>query len=731
MDEVRPVYHGTYKRLLIPPVIVIGLGRFGSRVCDEFFTELDSILRPAARGDAPPDVPRALADLIGRLAIVRKMDAGLLPLSWAGEHVYCWDAALDKDNESQDRFDLDLDLNSNVFWRVPISEFHSHAPALLDRIGGDCSQLMNGISNISWARGRELLGLPPLGSLDVVQRWVIAVGSLCEPDVAAVAPLLRDWSVHELVHGAEALCANMSFLDCGLPDHPSNSNRNWQQCPGPIVNQLLSNITSSKNESTNISWFLTDSRVDGIDTPESVRRQVLSGLLKAYTLTLLFNPRRNEVARRSTFLQAMGGNASKSSRAGVYVEATLATDNLEELVAQEVLAEWKRRVGAAESLVSLDAIRRELIDPAGPSPQELVPVLISYCRAAINQRSQEALEGLKTFLENEKCSATDALNAEQNRAAMADALPAQKSRWWEVFRRGGKRSKPVHLPSATARLEAVIKRYTVLQGYVDRVLQLVNEVVRPEGVFHDRIYDHHLEACQSMNKLYLRYKRIPLDACPPEIRRFVESVVSQIDAILLQILLTGNPTVNVVELLTSELKRHWTRRATNTLDAEETWQIEGIASWLAADPSLQRSIAEFAYTCLMPLWRFFPGRNSNWKGHLTVLDFGGRQPTDLPHELTDSAVNNLVQALKNASDAMDPLRTLDQQWSLRSALNSSEIYFEAWPFYHSIGLLWTEYPMDGFGFGSDYDSTQLESRVQRWRAGQAPIGRPRTDSLAM
>lgn len=136
---------------------------------------------------------------------------------------------------------------------MPLSEFQSHAPTLLARIGEDSSQLMNGVSNLSWATGRDLLGLPPVGSLNVVQRRIIAVGSLCEPDVAALAPLLRPWSVNELVHGAEARCANLTFLDCGLPNHPAKTNQNWQQCPGPLMAQLLSNIRTVESETSNLS----------------------------------------------------------------------------------------------------------------------------------------------------------------------------------------------------------------------------------------------------------------------------------------------------------------------------------------------------------------------------------------------------------------------------------------------------------------------------------------------
>jgi hypothetical protein len=728
MEEVSPVYYGTYKRLLIPPVIVIGLGRFGSRVCDEFFADLNATLRPTARGDAPAGVPRVLPDLIGRVAIVRKMDSDRLPLDWAGEHRFYWDAALDEDDDSQSRYDLDLDLNSNLFWRVPLSEFQRHSPTLLARIGEDCSQLMNRVSNLSWATGRDVLGLPPVGNLNVVQRWVIAVGSLCEPDVAALAPRLRLWSVNELVHGAEALCANLNFLDCGLPDHPAKTNQNWQQCPGPLVAQLLSNIRSLGSETSNVSWFLTGSRVDGIDTQASVRRQVISGLLKTYLLTLLFHPRRTEAARRSTFLQAQGGNASMPSRAGVYVEATLAMDNLDDLVAHEVLAEWKRRVAASASVLTLDAIRPQLVKQTGQAPQELLlPLVASCCRAAIDQHTPHAVEALRSSLESERNSMADALAAEKNRVAAVEASPAQKPGWWDrMFRKYTETCEPTSLPSATTRLEAVIERYTVLLGYVERILLLVQEVVRPEGMFQDRIYDLHFEVFQNMNKLYVRYKRLPLDACPARIREWVESVVSHVDAILLQVLLRGDPAADVVALLTSELKRRWTRTAGETPDAEEAWGIEGMAPWLNADPSLQRRIAEFAYTRLTPLWQFFPFKSSNWKGYLTVLDFGGRQPTGLPHESTASAVDRLLLALRTASESMDPLGTLDQQWRLRTALNPSEIYFEAWPFYRSIGLLWTEYPVDGFGFGLDCDATQLESRVERWRTEQQTA--PRIDA---
>jgi hypothetical protein len=717
MEEVSFVYPGTYKRLLIPPVIVMGLGRFGSRVCDEFFTELDATLRPTARGDAPAGVPRVLQDLIGRVAIVRHMDTERLPLDWAGEHRFCWDAVLDQDDENQSRYDLDLDLNSNLFWRVPLSEFQRHAPDLLARIGEDCSQLMNGVSNLSWATGRELLGLPPVGNLNVVRRWVIAVGSLCEPDVAALAPLLRAWSVNELVQGAEALCANLTFLDCGLPDHPAKINQSWQQCPGPLVDQLLSNIRSVESKTSNISWFLTGSRVDGIDSQESVRRQVIAGLLKTYITSLLFHPRRTEAARQSTFLQGLGGDASMSSRAGVYVEATLAMDNLDELVAHEVLAEWKRRVAAA-AVITLDSIQSQLADQAGQSPQDfLLPLVTFCCRAAIDHHTPSAVEALQSFLENERNSAADELAAEKCRGAVADASPIQKPGWLDrIFKRHTERPPSPSLPSATSRLETVIERYTILLGYVGRILPLVQEVVRPEGAFQDRVYDHHFEVSQNMNKLYVRYRRIPLDACPPRIREWVESVVSQVDGILLQGLLKGDPTASIVTLLTSELKKRWGQR--KTTEAEEIWGMQGIAPWLNADPSLQRRIAEFAYSRLAPLWQFFPLRSSNWKGYLTVLDFGGRQPSGLPHESTASAIDRLVVALKAASESTDPLGTLDQQWRLRAALNQSNIYFEAWPFYRSIGLLWTEYPVDGYGFGSDCDATQLEMRVDRWKTEQ-------------
>lgn len=719
MGEIGSVYPGTYKRLLLPPVIVIGLGRFGSKVCDEFFTELDATLRPTARGDAPAGVPRVLQDLIGRVAIVRQMDAARLPLNWAGEYRFCWDAELDQDDENQCRYDLDLDLNSNLFWCVPLSEFQSRAPVLLARIGEDCSQLMNCVSNLSWATGRGSLGLPPLGNLNVVQRWVIAVGSLCEPDVAALVPLLRQWSVNELVHGAEALCANLTFLDCGLPDHPAKANQNWQQCPGPLVSQLLSSIRSVESKTSNITWFLTGSRMDGIDTPESVRRQVFSGLLKTYITSLLFQPRRTEAARQSTFLQALGGGASMPSRAGVYVEATLAMDNLAELVAYEVLAEWKRRVAAAASSITLDDIWSQLINPGQPIQEVLPSLITSCCSAALDQHTPYAVEWLRSSLENERNRVTDELAAEKSRAAAVEASRAQKPGWWDrIFKRHTKSHPSASLPSATSGLEAAIERYTILLGYVDRFLSLIQELLRPEGAFQDRIQDHHFDVSEDMNKLYVRYRRIPLNACPPRIREWVERMVSQVEAILLDGLLTGDPTADIVAFLIGELKKRWTGSEGQTTGAEESWSLEGIVPWLDADPSLQHRIAEFAYRRLTPLWQFFPFKSSNWKGYLTVLDFGGRQETGSPHEITKSAAERLIFALRTVSESMDPLGTLDQQWKLRTALNPSEIYFEAWPYYRSIGLLWTEYPVDGRGFGSDYDATQLESRVNLWQMRQ-------------
>lgn len=736
MEDFGPVYLGTYKRLLIPPVIVIGLGRFGSRVCHEFFTELDARLRPVARGEASPEVPRVLPDLIGRIAIVRQMDAERLSLDWAGEYRFFWDADLDHDDENQSRYDLDLDLNSNLFWRVPLSEFQSRAPSLLARIGEACSQLMNCVSNDYWATGRDLLGLPFLGNLSVVRRWVVAVGSLFEPDVAALVPLLRRWSVEELVHGAEALCANVTFLDCGLPDHPGKTNQNWQQCPAPLVHQLLSSLycqsgdtRTGKIESdpTNILWFLTGTRLDGIDVPEGVRRQVISGLLKTYILSLLFDQRRKEVARQSTFLQPQGGGASMPSRVGVYVEVTLAMDNLAELVAHEVLAEWKRRVAAAASSITLDDIRTEIIKQTfEPSGEFLLSLITCCCRAAIDQHTPYAVEALRSLCEDERNRAADELAAEKSRVSAAEGSPVQKPGWWDrIFKRLKETPASTSLPSATFRLEAVIERHTRLLGYVDRILPLVQQFVRPEGVFQDRTYDHHFEVSQDMNRLYVRYRRIPLDACPPSIREWVESRVSQVADILLQGLLASDPTTDLVSLLTSELKKRWTEEVGKTTEVDQTWRIEGIASWLNSDPSLQRRIAEFAYTRLIPLWQFFPLKSSNWRGYLTVLDFGGRESEGKPHELTESAVDRLLTALRAVSEAQDPLGTLDQQWRLRRTLNLSEVYFEAWPFYRSIGLLWTEYPVDGFGFGSDYDATQLESRVKRWQAEQLAQTAPR------
>jgi hypothetical protein len=266
-----------------------------------------------------------------------------------------------------------------------------------------------------------------------------------------------------------------------------------------------------------------------------------------------------------------------------------------------------------------------------------------------------------------------------------------------------------------ANLEKTGERYSRLLRCLTQLAPFIAETIRPNSDFSDRTGEADFAHDLNDNVAAIAYRRISLQTCPPEVRRFVEGAVSDVDAIVVTTLLGGNPTLPLLSLVKSQLESRFKQPAANAREADIERQTEGIVVWLNADPELRRFIAEFAVYRLTPLWRFFPQRNANWSGFLSIFEYGARGPDDRSDEATTRALESLATDMKSALLALDPLGTLRSKWSVEEVLEKRDFHLEGWPFYRSIGFLWTEHPTLGRGFGNDFDATQLLGRAVKWR----------------
>mgnify|MGYP005810868115 CR=1 FL=1 len=724
MGPIRPRYNGVYGRLFASPSLVIGLGRWGTEVCSTFFQQMSDSLAPVARGLVPDGGTTSLKGCFATLACIRDMDRISLPVEWA-DVVHAWSPCLDEVNDGYT--DIEGDYASVAFWRVPRSSFVLQEQEFIRVLVPQLRDLLARVSSNSWQAGCRALGLREAGNLDWSRKWIIAVGSMFEPEVPLILERLRTLILDDVLHGEESQCHFLYVLDAGLPDAPASRNCVWVNCPASLIAQFLAGTTLVQPGPKAVAFYTTATSALGYGTPERDRSAVACGLLKSYLTTYLLAPRESRTPRWDTLSLSSIPPSATADRTAVHVEVALDLQNLPELLAQELLARWKKRLfGEQFQLTSCNtlsawfnawvdtlndgqpaALDRDLLNQwfgAGLNPGQQVE--LDSFKYAVGEYKRRLLEELERASDREDLPANQALD---------DGILTVLRRWFGAKKAADPRIHNSRTDIPTDIVNAKITRCDELLMFLERLGVLLSEIGRLESIFQDRIYDEHFSSAQdSAASLLLSYRRIPLkENCPPFILQYLEASDHRVPDYIFQTLLMCSNSADLSRVLIRQLASLWQTYPARPEDADQRWEQIGLAQWLRSDPYLADAIARFAYDKLVPLWKAHPGRESNWDGFLTVFDYGVR-PGGPPSEATTRALEALHRSWRAVHQEERKHDFGIRNHSAEIAFAPTQIHWESWPCFSGLALLWTDYPILGNGFRLDWNADPFYRQSNDW-----------------
>jgi hypothetical protein len=694
MPPEMPSYKGVYNRLFLPPVLILGIGRWGAEVCQRFFEEVESVFK----------LDRSLRDCFATAAILRDPDVSRVPLEWA-QSTLRWPTDVE-DTSKGVLSDIQQDLSTIARWQIPKARFEDGAAALLQNISQELRHRMGTVSSALWAQRCEALGLNEVGNLALSQKWVVAVGSLCEPDTAVLLRRLHRFTLEEIAQGNEAQMTCLALLDCGLPDHPDEVNQLWTACPASVIAQLLRSVDEYSRNRDTLTHFTASTGLKGLTFPAVFRQQTAVGVLRCYFLSTLLQPRQEPPAewRRLTSESASEG----LDRVSAYVEVALDLSNLPELIVWGVLAEWMRLLAGQDEVRGIEADLRAYVSGRGT---RMDARLIGFClREAAAQGTWTGLDALELSIAEDRNRAVESLE-NQTRLQSEPAPPPRKTFFEKLrllFGRAAPASEPVSAPviDFTGRIERssqVLNCLESLRAVAKQMAQMVAES-------QDRKYAYHFEKNDGdPTTLVVRYRRIPRNNCPPALLGFIRDTAVRAPSMLIEILLSGMAPSGVLDTLFAGLKDIWSKARLDFADPDTEWQEFGIDAWFRADPGLAAASATFAYQRLGPLWSRVARTEKRWEGFLTVFDYGAGS------ELTREGFGAVSKALVAEHVKREAINRFGDEWPIRHVLESGPVNFESWPFLYSMGFLWTDYPVAGRGFSEDWDRSQFELQALRWR----------------
>jgi len=711
-----PPYLGLYRRAFLSPTFFVGIGRWGTRVCGKFLNEFEASYALKLQPDGPADGPRSARECFAKLAWVRDMDANLPSVQWATE-VRTWPA--DVDEYSEPGFsDVHGTHSTEAFWRVPLARFRAHLPTQLEQAAPFMRNLLSSVSTTTWHDGARALGFVPASNLALCFRWVVCVGSLFEPETALIAAELPSFITQTVLRGDEGRCRFLFLLDAGIPDNPECDGQPWANCPDSIVAQFLASLEHIRDVGAGSAAFLsTSTSVIGLDAPERDREAAAVGILKAYFSSTLLEPRANAPAEWQTLSLASQSAAVTPARTAVFVELALNLENLPRLIAQDLLASWRRssysekfRLVSAAELAG--CLRTWLSSLNGEGPADfLAASLQQWAHEGLHPEQHAQLEAFGATVEDTK----QTLLAQIEAAATSTNVPSSKSGGFWNWLRGLFGKNPEVANAATPPtniLNERVCRCDSLLTYLERLRELLDEVARPQSDFQDRTFDTHLESKEIRHGfLLLSYRRLPLrDSCPEAVRRYLSFAEGKVpDAILASWTAVGVDR-SVLDCLLSHLESEWKNRDGGERNADERWKQLGFVQWMRTDSALAAAVARYGYSRLRALWQPYAGRQENWKGFLTVFDYGvGARMNQVSP--TEEAMTAFSRAWHEVH-----VSECGHQLGVSSLPPDPElIQYERWPALLGLGLLWTDYPVDGHGFIDDWYSQRLREQASAWQ----------------
>jgi hypothetical protein len=710
-------YDGVYDRLFIAPTVFIGLGRWGNAVCNRFFSDLLATFSLSQRSAVPSGAPRSIIDCFSRFAWVRDMDRDLPDLGWASDKQY-WPPHLDA--VATERFSDVVGEDSIVtFWSTPRACFRSALDEQWQILVPTFKRLQERVSSATWRDGCVGLGLQVPPELESTDKWIVTVGSLFEPEVGVV---MADFAgfVQQHLRAGESGYKFLNVIDAGLPADPERKDEIWVTCPGSLQAQLLSSVEDLRqtNENT-IAFYCTSTDRSGYRVAVAARLGSALGVLRSYFTSSLLSPRDRSTARGSVFKNPKEPTAVSADRTSVFIEFALDLDNLDALIARELLARWKRRFFIESApLAEFAELKKAFTDrqnntfvTGGPSIFEDFAVRW-FQSTGLNFRQYEVLEIFKTWITADKEQRLEAIA--RNVAAQHEGAPVSDVSLWQKL-------KGRFALSRRAPVEPPISRIELLRRQVEfsdealaaltALMELIREVATPGSVFQDVVYDTHLEIAAATPSTFIaRYKRLPQDSdCPPYIREFLARCDVEIPAMILDAL-------DVREQGIAQLIQHVAARwntETKGQTSDSRWVNRGIAQWISHDASLAAQVAMYANRILVPLWKPLNYRIDNWRGFLTVFDYGV-QPSSEPTAESAEALKCLAKAFGRLSPATRmKFGVYRQEYS---ATFENETSWERWPSINSFGLFWIDTARDGMGFLADWDNQEFVTAADEWRS---------------
>jgi chorismate mutase len=508
---------------------------------------------------------------------------------------------------------------------------------------------------------------------------------------------------------------NLCILDCGLPDHPQRPNQPWAQCPNSLLAQLLASVQEYGQQRDLFTFLTTSTGVQGLHISGVERQAVACGLLKSFFQSTLLRWRNGPPDYWKLLTEAgVTSMSTTHDRVASYAEIRLDLSNLPELIAREVLAQWKKSVIPVE-VISLDDIDHLVTKALSPDMEVTLEQIVLACarRVAVSG-DVSAIKAPRLDMEDRKAHLVESLAAK-----LEQPVPPPKHRSIfasiiDFFKGKQETSSVQEIHESPRSLDSQIDGHDRVLRWLEALEHLGSAIIRPESDFQDRTGDHHFESSEDYTTLLIRYRRIPFNTCPPAVQTAISEMVKEVPKLIVKLLIRQCDPSSIATELSRRLQKIWIAEHDPPRDAEQKWKALGIIQWILADPSLARSVGSFAYQRLSPLWRKLPGRQGNWQGFITVFDFGAG-PVSRDERDTRDGFERIRQALGQQHAQLEPLNHLEREWCLESLLEQDAVHFESWPFYYNLGLLWTEYPAMGAGFSKDWDTTDFEKRAAEWR----------------
>jgi hypothetical protein len=155
----------------------------------------------------------------------------------------------------------------------------------------------------------------------------------------------------------------------------------------------------------------------------------------------------------------------------------------------------------------------------------------------------------------------------------------------------------------------------------------------------------------------------------------------------------------------------WESSRKSLQDADERYQRLGFSRWVAADPQLQRRLAQLLTRQLVPLWS--AQVEKHWSGRLLLFDYSGPD-ADNTEDLRQAWQRVLV-SIGSIPD-VQYRKVGSGGVPAADALNPAQISFERWPAMFSWGILWVEHAGRVGRFRDCWSYEAIRSRGREWLA---------------